>query len=266
MINIHLISDIYSTINKVDYKAPIGTDLIILAGDIASGDKGLIWARQTFYTHPIIYIAGNHEYYWHDLSDIETMRKTAQELDIVFLDNDEFTLNEVKFLGTTLWTDFNKFSLKDVNSEWQTHNDYKQISSKEWWGKTDNRNEALKLMKPISGFHFEADFFSPTVAYLLHQKSVQWLWKKLAEPYKGKTVIISHHIPSHQGFSIKYGKYKDYSRCSDLDILIKTNSIDLWLHGHSHESLDYKIGNTRIISNTNSVISNNFNPDLLIKI
>ncbi len=86
------------------------SDLIILAGDIDVGMRGLLWAEQLTRSHgkPIIYVAGNHEFYRHDYYQLlEEMRVFAAEHDnLHFLEKDELILNGVRFLGTTLWTNY----------------------------------------------------------------------------------------------------------------------------------------------------------------
>jgi predicted phosphodiesterase len=87
-----------------------GVDVVVLAGDICEGTQGIRWARETFITKEIVYIAGNHEYYdrhWEALQ--QDMRSTATRMDVHFLDQDSVELFGVRFLGATLWTDFALF-------------------------------------------------------------------------------------------------------------------------------------------------------------
>ena len=82
-------------------------DVVVLAGDIAEGLHGIRWARETFIMKEIVYIAGNHEYYdlhWETMQ--EEMRSTATRMGVHFLDQDSVELFGVRFLGSTLWTDF----------------------------------------------------------------------------------------------------------------------------------------------------------------
>lgn len=84
-----------------------GVDVVVLAGDIAEGLHGIRWARETFIMKEIVYIAGNHEYYdlhWETMQ--EEMRSTATRMGVHFLDQDSVELFGVRFLGSTLWTDF----------------------------------------------------------------------------------------------------------------------------------------------------------------
>ena len=87
-----------------------GVDVVVLAGDIAEGVQGIRWARETFIMKEIVYVAGNHEYYdrhWETLQ--KDIRSTATRMGVHFLDQDSVELFGVRFLGATLWTDFNFF-------------------------------------------------------------------------------------------------------------------------------------------------------------
>ncbi|PKO26652.1 MAG: hypothetical protein CVU36_23465 [Betaproteobacteria bacterium HGW-Betaproteobacteria-9] len=84
-----------------------GADIVILAGDIGEGSRGLRWARASFPTHAIIYVAGNHEYYRGVMEEVQSdMAAVARELDIHLLENSSVEFGGVRFLGCTLWTDF----------------------------------------------------------------------------------------------------------------------------------------------------------------
>ena len=108
-VRLHVLSDPHlELLDGHESVAPrTDADVVILAGDIHHGVRGLTWARKQFPEQEVIYIAGNHEYYgqvWAAL--LPQFRRKAKELGIHFLDNDAVELAGVRFLGTTLWTDF----------------------------------------------------------------------------------------------------------------------------------------------------------------
>lgn len=219
-------------------------DVIILAGDIGEWVNGLEWARNRFKHQEIVYVAGNHEYYDCDLAILDELRAKAKELDIHFLENDSVIINGVRFLGCTLWTDFDHYSSEEINRAWSTMNDYKYIYCRPWWSDQQNREEALQLMQPDSIFGFDPEYFSPTVAYLLHKQSLDWLQQQLDQHYDGQTVVVTHHAPTMRSTTnAAYG--------SNLEKFLKMNSskIDLWCHGHIHKSVDYEVAGVRIACN-----------------
>lgn len=228
------------------------SDIIILAGDIAVGTNGIKYAIAQSYLHnkPIIYLAGNHEFYHHDyhalLSEIRALAKDHNQ--VHFLERDALIMNDVRFLGTTLWTDFigngeddKEFNLDIVN---QRLNDHRLIK---------NGNK----------------LFSSRDALKQHQLSRKWLTNKLGEPFSGKTVVITHHAPSlicqHPDF-----EYSPIATgfLSDLDDLVSL--ADLWVFGHTHANVDTHIGKCRLISNQAGYPHENmpvtYRPDLVIEI
>jgi len=227
---------------KFDY--PVDASVVILAGDIGEWINGLEWAANKFKDIKTIYVPGNHEFYDCDISVISEIRSKAIELGVYLLDNDEVYFNGVRFLGCTLWTDFDQYSPDAISDAWSSINDYRYIKSKLWWLNRSNKAKALWLMK--SGFPHcnNSECFSPTVAYLIHRASLQWLDEKLNEKHDGKTVVITHHAPTMNSTN-------NYAYGSNLEGFIEKNkdNIDLWCHGHLHIPLDYEIHGVRVVCN-----------------
>jgi hypothetical protein len=104
----------------------------------------------------------------------------------------------------------------------------------------------------------------------IHEQSRQWLQAALAEPFDGRTVVITHHAPLAR--SLPEHRRTDplsVAYASDLTALIKGGEIDLWIHGHTHHCVDYMLGRTRILSNQRGYVDEQapgFRPDLVIEI
>jgi len=119
--------------------------------------------------------------------------------------------------------------------------------------------------------------FTPAQSIVLHERSLEWLKAKLDEPaavrqhFDGKTVVVTHHLPSMQSVVDRY-KDSPLSACfaSELDCLF--GKMDLWIHGHTHDNLDYTANGTRVICNPRGYVTNqgqencDFNPGLVIEI
>lgn len=227
-------------------------DLVILAGDIWKKDMGIYWARENWPNTQIIYIAGNHEFYNSDRNAVLSLLKSAAvETGVHFLDNDEVVINGVRFLGATLWTDFNLFG-------------------------TELREKAICAGKRgLNDFWMiveRGDTFSPSDAMDLCNESVDWLKSKLATVEDiAKTVVITHHLPSMQSVSERY-RSDILSACfaSNLDELLGYSK--LWIHGHTHDSFDYTANGTRVICNPRGYVPKGvqenleFNPSFIVEI
>ena len=225
-------------------------DVIILAGDTGVGTAGLEWAGTYASEKPVIYINGNHEYYRkahpklvHKMKEMELMP------DAYFLEKNECTIGDVRFLGCTLWTDFNLQKNIPLSLFYAGlgMNDFKLI-----------RNSARGYSK-----------FHPNDSLVIHRESIYWLEKCLQETSQ-KTVVITHHAPSIKSIPEQYlGSNLNPAFASDLSELILTYQPDLWIHGHMHTPSDYYIGKTRVICNPRGYPGENnkgFVPDLVVEV
>src|SRR4051812_18495870 len=83
----------------------VDTDVVILAGDIARPREAMAWASAI--AKPVLYVAGNHEFYGGSIAGtLAELKALCSGTRVQVLDNDEACIENVRFLGTTLWTDF----------------------------------------------------------------------------------------------------------------------------------------------------------------
>ncbi|PXC09404.1 metallo-dependent phosphatase, partial [Pseudomonas aeruginosa] len=154
----------------------VEADVVVLAGDIHSHLEGLHWARETFADSEIVYVAGNHEFYSSEMTDLtQAMRNIARALEIHFLENDEVRIGPARFLGATLWTDFQLYGAD---------------------GYAPAHELALQSMPDFSCIDWFGGDFTPEQSIALHQASRDWLAEQLARPHDGPTLVVSHHAPS----------------------------------------------------------------------
>lgn len=251
---LHILSDLHMEI--APYKLQVfDADVIVLAGDIGEGTNGIAWAAGLLDVTDahIIYVAGNHEFYHAELNDIRqkinAFCKGHHRLH--YLENDEVIINNVRFLGATLWTDFNLTQPEDQE--------------------TTLRMSELSLTD-FRLIQYQQSRFKVKDAINMHLDSIKFLEAKLDEEFAGKTVIISHHAPALQSVAPKYKDsfLKTYF-ASDLSHLLDQS--DIWIHGHTHVRSDYQIGKTRIICNPRGRPNDKeqaeniqFNPALIVEI
>lgn len=92
-------------------------DSVVLSGDIHKGNLGVYWARKAWPDKHLVYVAGNHEFYRSDrVKTLEKLRYAANEINVHFLENYEAIIDGIRFLGCTLWTDFNLFGTEQQNA------------------------------------------------------------------------------------------------------------------------------------------------------
>jgi predicted phosphodiesterase len=232
---LHILSDLHLEASRFN-RSETDADVIVLAGDIWKGANGVRWASMAWPGRPVVYVPGNHEFYGRQRKEVlSEMRIEASKAGVHLLDNDEVIIDgpededSVRFLGATLWTDF---ELDGAEAKpWAMHEGGRAL------------NDFRMIREGVDGH------FSPQRSIELHRESLAWLEQKLAEPFKdGKTVVVSHHLPSMLSVAERF-KTDLLSACfaSNLDRLF--GKMDLWAHGHTHDSFDYVSGGTRVVCN-----------------
>lgn len=229
-----------------DYAALGAADVVVLAGDIHIGTKALRWARDTFQDKPIVYVVGNHEFYGHHWTTLlDDFRQQALQFGIHFLENDAVTIGGVRFLGCSLWTNFDYFGRERRSRCMQVGesrlNDYRLIEA--------NALEVNMLLSSgVTNQTLTAEHTRQR-----HQNSLDWLRRELALGEPESTVVVTHHCPSARSTPMRY-------RSDELTACFASKLRDevvlgakVWIHGHTHDSCDYHVvgagRSTRVVCN-----------------
>ncbi|HEX7811037.1 MAG TPA: metallophosphoesterase [Burkholderiales bacterium] len=224
--DLHLeMSDRHPPFNPPD----VESDVVVLAGDIDNGTAAIDWAEKTFAGKTVLYVPGNHEYYDGEYFEVaEALKARASASNVRVLDNDELVLGGVRFLGSTLWTDFELFGEQTLVPAIQ---------------------ESLRYVADFRAIRFGTEGpFTPEHSLVLHRNARTYLAGKLAEPFPGKTVVVTHHAPHPGSVHPKWGaSLTSAAFVSDLSPLL--GPAVLWIHGHTHDGFDYGIKGTRIVAN-----------------
>lgn len=207
---------------------PCDADILVLAGDIAKGTRALdLFAA---WPCPVIYVPGNHEYYDSSLTTVNAdfLRRAEKFQNVNILAPGTVELAGIRFIGCTLWTDYELFG-KD-------HRDQAMAIC----GKTIPDHARIKEVDAMP--------FTPSTALAQHLTQRRWLKDRLAEPFDGKTVVITHHAPSPLSLHPDYAEdITSAAFISDLSELLGV--ADLHIHGHTHNSFDYAVKATRVMAN-----------------
>jgi Icc-related predicted phosphoesterase len=217
-------------------------DVTILAGDIGNKTRGLLFAERHAQEtkKPVLYVPGNHEYYGSSLNkfgrQLKELHQGREAKEVHVLDNAQVVLSGVRFLGTTLWTDFKLFGEEKLSACQSAAengmNDYKRIK----WTVGEGDQQRRRACRPLNTMH-------------RHERDIAWLEERLAESFDGPTVVISHHAPHLKSVDPKYHQeLLTAAYASDLSRLFEKKP-SLWIHGHTHFGCDYPIGSTRVVSN-----------------
>ncbi|ABX32757.1 metallophosphoesterase [Delftia acidovorans SPH-1] len=239
---IQLLSDLHLEAHPHFIAEPApDADVLVLAGDIGSYQSGSLLQGEHFglerfsplpqyagWPCPVIFVPGNHEY---DMQDFDAaharLRAACERMGMVWLERETAVLGGVRFVGTTLWSDYDAMSMHE--------------------GVTD----LARLLKLREKAFRAANFYlhktggtrggEPFLAEPMREQSLvcqQWLRQALARPFDGPTVAVTHFAPSLRSADPRYGLVPGTAGfCNVLDDLLPF--ADLWLHGHLHSPSDY---------------------------
>ena len=234
--------------------------VLVLAGDITANhnqwkdkpslDRYSPWIKDVCARHKaVIYIKGNHEDYCGHMEATEDHWKAMSRHieNLHFLNRDTVVIDGVRFLGCTLWTHLNPIG----------------------------EGIALAMMNDFDFIWADGELFNTYRWRLEHDACMYFLETELAKDFDGETVIVTHHSPSFK--SIVGERLLDPSNvcyANNLDRLMWYNPIKLWIHGHTHDSLNYTVGDeiqsTQVICNprgySDSRLNLDFNPLLTVEI
>lgn len=276
---IHLLSDLHLEFSTPsDRFGAVDSDVVVLAGDIHTGAKGIAWAATVWTDRPVIYVPGNHEYYRRTyVEHREMMRKVAADYDNLYLlDRGAIVIEDVLFIGATLWTNFEYWGNGDIAKRAEAMsvaarymNDYHLIRVK------DNEDGGGRSFMPEDS----VKIFDIELAYLqgLLEQDFVTLANKFNVDRITKRVVVTHHLPSQGSVHPQYANSElNPAFTSRLDEIVAL--ADLWLHGHTHESCKYVVNgkngkaarvvcNPRGYSRYESDVENfSFDPTLVIEI
>lgn len=211
--------------------------------------------RMSFLFPHVIYVAGNHEFYNGKFyKSLQYLRdECSQYPNVYFMENDCKLIDDVMFIGATLWTDMNRGDPITLHAVRDMMNDFRIIK---------NDKKEYSSLKPID-------------VALRHKESLKYFQSVLDENKERKCVIVGHHSPSYQSMHPMYSNdhLMNGAYHSDLSEFIFDNpQIVLWTHGHTHHCFDYKIGNCRIVCNPRGyqTVSSNeetgWDPNIILEI
>ena len=281
---IKLVSDLHLEFSDIDIKNDEGADVLILSGDIMLAEdlygapiapdpympggmkdfNNKLSRRNRFRafldrvsnTFPhVIYVAGNHEFYhfrWNQTIDV--LKEYCDRLpNVYFLERDVKKIDDVTFIGGTLWTNMNKGDPLTLHAVRDMMNDFRIIKKEE---------EGYTNLKPHD-------------TVMRHRHMLGYIKQVVAERPDEKFVVVGHHSPSFQSVSegYKHETLMNGAYHSDLsEFILDHPQIKLWTHGHTHHPFDYMIGETRVVCNPRGYENDGYseqtgwNPNLILEI
>ncbi len=193
---------------------------------------------------PVFSIPGNHEYDGLDFDEAHArLRETCERLGMMWLERQCVVLNRVRFVGCTLWTDFDALSTGPMASTTSG-----EMTIGEQLKARDKAFRAANFyLKKNHSFHAG----QPMLADAVREQGLSsqaWLREALSTPFDGPTVVITHFAPSLRSADPRYGITPGTAGfCNSLDDLLPLASV--WMHGHLHCAIDYVAHGCRVVAN-----------------
>ena len=242
--NIQLLSDLHLEAHPHFLPEPApGADVLVLAGDVGSYQEGSQLADQDFglarfsplplgagWPTPVLFVPGNHEYDAQDFDEAHArLRSTCDRLGIAWLERETLVMQGVRFVGTTLWSDFDALADHEGSADLGRRLKLREKAFR----------AANFYLRKTGGTRNGEPFLAEAMRdqALLCQ---QWLAQALAVPFAGPTVAVTHFAPSLLSADPRYGLVPGTAGfCNALDGLLPRAR--LWLHGHLHAPSDYTV-------------------------
>jgi hypothetical protein len=248
---LQILSDLHLETEPFDPRPAPDAEALVLAGDIDSGADGLWrgWQRFAGWPHPVIAVAGNHEFDRREWNEAwPALRAACRDAGITLLERESAVLTgrdgrRIRFLGTARWCDFDLFG-------------------------EAGRDKVMRAARYFVEVMRARRDGAPFDAAAVRQEALvcrDWLAAELArgpagheagdagEPGWDATVAITHFAPSLRSADPRYGAQPGTaSFCNADDALLP--GADLWVHGHLHCRHDYVVAHadgrrTRVVSN-----------------
>jgi predicted phosphodiesterase len=288
---IALASDIHLEFGDINLQNTENVDVLILSGDICvASDIGKpdrynimeggrsnriadFFKRCSFQFPHVIYVMGNHEHYHGDFPKtaikLKSMLESNMLSNVYLLDKECKVIDDVTFIGGTLWTDMNKEDPITLHSMTRMMNDFRcvdnssrQVSYKTYVPLLDENGSVRKgedgRAMTQAEFRTRDASFSPEDAVEDFKYTVEYIRTVVEGKHDKKFVVAGHHSPSKLSTHPRYAKeaIMNGGYSSDLsEFILDHPQIKLWTHGHTHEDFDYMLGSTRIVCNPRGYIN-----------
>lgn len=222
-------------------------DICICVGDVANSIDDCIafLLRVIEPKMPVVLVLGNHDFYGGGIDfALERARRLIEGTRIYLLENQALVLEDCRFIGATLWTDF-CVSVGD-----DEHIPAEERRAKAFGLVPSKMMDFFSIFRSDERLPGENGMVTVKEIFDRHRESRAFIDQELGEAFSGRTIVLTHHAPLMQSFDPNFfGQITNAAFASDLSDLIKRRRPSVWVHGHIHRFRDYMYDKTRVICN-----------------
>jgi len=215
--------------NKITIPVIDGVKFLILAGDIGSNQSHLEFIKDCASKYTVIYILGNHEFYGFTLKEVRDFWKSVKIDNFYFLDNSSVVIDDIEFIGSTLWVDFDRQNPRIMLNASLVITDFRKI------------------------YNATADeYITVDSIYREFEISYNYLKEAIYNDNGFKKVMITHYGFSHESVHPSYREREadltnNHCYTSNLDYFVGNSLVNVAIHGHMHTSSDYMLGDVHVV-------------------
>lgn len=243
-VRIQLLSDLHFEFDRDGGEAfargvPVTADVLVIGGDlIPLREQGPV--RRAFgwfcdrFPH-VVFVPGNHEYYRTRPPEADALLATCAQgfPNLHVLNPGVAVIDGIRFVGATLWFP----ETPDEATYRGALTDFRLIAGLVPW------------VHDTHGAH---------LAFLE------------AHVRRGD-VVVTHHLPHPQSVAPQYAgsQLNRFFVAADAAELVERSGARLWMHGHTHTSCDYVIGETRVVCNPRGYPGESgvsFDPEFVVEV
>ena len=230
---VQILSDLHLEFDPAIPRLAPDAEAVIVAGDLAPYTPGLLARVRDAWrdARHVLYVAGNHEYYGHDLDEAaQALAADCAASGVTLLDPGTTDLGRARVIGATLWTDFALDGDPGVAMMIAGH----QISDFSGAIRTGGGETP----------------FTAAASAERHLRELAFIEDALFAAAPGPAVVVTHHAPTPRSIHPRYRSSAiNGAFASDLEAVISRHQPPLWIHGHVHDAVDTTVGGTRVLAN-----------------
>ncbi len=212
-------------------------DLIIMAGDLADGDRNPIpWLMSEFSDAErsrMLFVPGNHEAWGIGTANVrDRLRDLREQTGLTTLNRETIEIDGRRFVGATLWSPLSP--------------------------NLDHLGGDLVNIPNFNGDKWRARHLQ------------DWMW--LDETVLPGDIVITHHAPHSEGLAtamqhnVKLWRLQS-GYYADMTNLFKERLPSVWIHGHTHVTRQYEVDGTPVVTNARGRgYAPNFQPNFVFEL